>query len=256
MRRNSKTLLHLSLFICSLAIGNVGFGAESLTITLPKSVASKTKALNSQFLLFPAAKERSEEKGPLLIFLHGGGGGRRPLAKFKNEFVAQQVAERQLPLTVVIPQRITNPKVESGWQPEDLNHLLAYLLEQHPIDPDRVYLTGMSMGGAGTWFWANHSPQHFAAIAPIAAGGQTGPKDPLLVDPKSYQKLPVWAFHGDKDRVCPHVQIDSLVKNIKLLGGPVRFTLYDGVGHGNILKRVYQTDEFYEWLLMQKRSTH
>ena len=229
---------------------------EPQRVTLPKSISQQTKALNSDFLLFPPNASPPTQKSPLLIFLHGGGGGRRPLDRFKKERVALEVQKRNLPLTVVIPQRTQNRDVEGGWQPDDLNLLLAYLIQHHAIDPDRVYLTGMSMGGAGTWFWANHSPQHFAAIAPIAAGGQTGPKDPLLVDPERLKGVPLWAFHGSKDKVCPHQQIEALVEAIKQRGGTARWTLYEGVGHGGIVPLVYQTDQLFQWLLEQNRATH
>ncbi len=251
LRNSLKMFLSITLM---LAGSNRTLSGETQTITLPKSISQQTKALNQDFLLFSPKSLPERSKHPLLIYLHGGGGGRRELDAFKKEHVVVEVQNRELPLKVVIPQRTVNRKVASGWQPHDLNLFLTYLIENHAIDPDRVYLTGMSMGGAGTWFWANHSPKRFAAIAPIAAGGQTGPKDPLIVDPEQLKTIPIWAFHGSSDKVCPHQQIQDLVEKIKQRNGLIRWTLYDNVGHGNIVSRVYQNDEFYKWLLHQNRT--
>jgi predicted peptidase len=109
------------------------------------------------------------------------------------------------------------------------------------------------MGGAGTGLWADKNPERFAAMVPSSAGGQTGPKDKLIVIPEALKDLPIQAFYGTADEVCPPQQIEELVNQIKKLDGKTPITLYDGTGHGGIIERVYGDREVFEWSLSQQR---
>ena len=110
-------------------------------------------------------------------------------------------------------------------------------------------MLGLSMGGFGSWSLAAKEPNLFAAVAPVCGGG----------DPRTAQKLkdlPIWAFHGDADRVVPISASQKMVDAVKEAGGNrIKFTVYEGVGHDS-WTTTYANQEFYDWLLTQRRSNH
>ena len=117
------------------------------------------------------------------------------------------------------------------------------LKEEYKVDEDRVYLTGLSMGGFGTWYTAMARPDLFAAIAPICGGGMAWNAGVL--------KMPVWAFHGVEDKTVSVTQSDEMVAGIKANGGDVIYTRMEGVGH-NAWENAYNS-RLMEWLLSKKR---
>ena len=131
--------------------------------------------------------------------------------------------------------------------PEELAALLDVLEEKYKVDRDRIYVTGLSMGGFGTWALAAHQPGRFAAIAPVCGGG----------DVKTVEKfahLPVWVFHGGRDRVVPQSRSDVMVEALKKAGATnVKYTVYPEAGHDSWTE-TYNNDDFYKWLLEQKRA--
>jgi len=135
-----------------------------------------------------------------------------------------------------------------GWKATDLLiELLDGIIATHNIDPHRVYLTGLSLGGYGTWNLATYHPNRFAAIAPICGGGV-----PRLA--WRLQNTPTWAFHGEKDDSVPPSESESMVRALEALGGEVRFTLYPDVGH-NAWDPAYDDPELYEWFLSHSLET-
>ena len=128
--------------------------------------------------------------------------------------------------------------------------MLAALLDQietdYRIDPDRIYLTGLSMGGYGTWSLASHQPERFAAIAPICGGGDTAQAHKIA-------DLPIWAFHGDADSVVALAKTQEMIDAVTEAGGTPKFTIYPGVGHDS-WTATYNNPEFYEWLFAQQRN--
>ena len=145
---------------------------------------------------------------------------------------------------VLIPQCPTY----SYWpmQVENLNVLLDEILSTYRVDPDRVYLTGLSMGGFGTWYMAYQYPERFAAIAPVCGAGIPSSIERL-------KDLPIWVFHGDKDPIIPVHESEILVERIQAAGGNIRFTRYPDVGHDSWVK-AYGSDELYAWFLRHKRG--
>jgi len=118
------------------------------------------------------------------------------------------------------------------------------------VDKDRVYLTGLSMGGFGVWALATEYPDRFAAIAPICGGGRR-----LLDFPGRLARivnLPVWSFHGDRDEEIPVEESTKLVEALRQHGGNVASTVYPGVGH-DAWTRTYANPELYDWFLAQAR---
>ncbi|MFW5692188.1 MAG: prolyl oligopeptidase family serine peptidase, partial [Chloroflexota bacterium] len=124
--------------------------------------------------------------------------------------------------------------------------LLDHVLEQHNVDPDRVYLTGLSMGGFGTWDLARLHPDRFAAIAPICGGL------PWLVALGSaaltLRTMPVWAFHGALDDIVPIERSQEAVDALRAAGNDVRFTVYPDLKHDSWTIS-YANPELYTWFL-------
>ena len=130
---------------------------------------------------------------------------------------------------------------------EDKQALVDDVLARHKAaDPDRVYLTGLSMGGFGTWETATEYPERFAAIAPICGGGRPYTAARL-------KKLPTWVFHGEKDPVVPIKRSEEMVDALKKAGGDVKFTRYPEAGHDSWTE-TYNNPELYEWFLKHQRG--
>lgn len=190
----------------------------------------------------------SKEKWPLLFFLHGRGESSGPLSLVKK-WGPPRLVERgeSLPYVVVSPQC----PVKESWAQPGQQALLLKLIEhveaQYKIDTDRVYLTGLSMGGFGSWRLAADHPEMFAAVVPVCGGGIPENADKL-------KSLPIWVWHGTEDRAVPLQRSVEMVEAIKKAGGTsVRFTTLEGVGH-NSWEAAYATPELYEWLDRQSAS--
>lgn len=204
-----------------------------------------TKELKLKYLLaLPEGYEAdAEKKWPLVIFLHGAGERGDNLEAVKKHGPPKLVSEgRKFPFILVSPQC---PK-DQWWPNEPVLELLDHLQATHRVDPDRVILTGLSMGGYGTWAFATRAPERFAAIAPVCGGGV-----PYLM--RSLVKVPVWAFHGAKDTVVVLDESDRLVKALEKAGASVKFTVYPEAGHDSWTE-AYKTEELYEWMMAQKRQ--
>jgi len=136
---------------------------------------------------------------------------------------------------------------QRGWQAETLNGLLDDVLAHYKVDKDRVYVTGLSMGGFGTWALAAAHPEKFAAIVPICGGGNPA-------DATKIKDLPIWIFHGAKDTVVPPSRSEAMEKALKEAGAKeVKYTLYPDAGHDSWTK-TYENPEVWEWLLKHKRN--
>jgi predicted peptidase len=120
------------------------------------------------------------------------------------------------------------------------------LVEDLKLDPRRIYVSGLSMGGFGAWKLVASKPERFAALVPVCGGG----------DPNWAQRLrdvPTWAFHGAEDSVVSVRHTQSMVDALRAVGAPIRFTLYPDVGHES-WAQTYENPELYEWLLGQRRT--
>jgi dienelactone hydrolase len=202
----------------------------------------KVKVKLGYLLALPEGYEQEKKAWPLVLFLHGAGETGTDLSKVKIHGPPKLVeAGKKFPFILVSPQT-----PQRGWNTDALLGLLDEIQANHRVDPDRVYVTGLSMGGYGTWALAAAAPDRFAAAAPICGGGNPRNAGPL-------KRLPIWAFHGDKDNVVPLMQSQAMVDAIKAAGGNVKLTVYPGVGHDS-WTATYENPEFYDWLLQQKRQ--
>jgi predicted peptidase len=204
-----------------------------------------TKTVRSNYLLYlpPDYGKDPQKKWPLLVFLHGMGERGNNLNDVKVHGPPKEIARgRVLPFVVVSPQ------CPSGewWRPDVVMALTDEIIARYNCDPDRVYLTGLSMGGFGTWETAIAYPDRFAAIAPVCGGGNPF-RAPEL------KNVAVWAFHGALDRAVPPSQTENMVGVLKQAGGNPRYTRYPQAEHDSWTV-TYANRELYAWLLEQKRG--
>ncbi|MBN1286474.1 MAG: prolyl oligopeptidase family serine peptidase [Anaerolineae bacterium] len=179
---------------------------------------------------------------PLILFLHGAGERGSDLNLVKLHGPPKLIEQgRRFPFIVVSPQCSRH-----SWWPvevEALNALLDEIMASYAVDPKRVYLTGLSMGGFGTWALAAAYPGRFAAIAPICGGG----------DPETacaLKNTPTWVFHGARDQTVPLSESKQMVDAVLACGGPVepRLTVYPEAEHDSWTK-TYNNSRLYDWFL-------
>jgi predicted peptidase len=187
----------------------------------------------------------TSKKWPLVIFLHGSGERGDDLELIKKHGPPKLIAAEQK-----FPAVIASLQCESGdlWNPHGVKAVTDYLFKTLRIDPARVYLTGISMGGFGTWETAFEYPDTYAAIAPICGGAGV-----RWVTAERIKHLPAWIFHGDKDGAVPVENSHKIHDALKKIGAPVKLTIYPGVGHDS-WTATYDNPEFWKWLFEQKRS--
>ncbi|MGA0134760.1 MAG: dienelactone hydrolase family protein [Opitutales bacterium] len=195
-------------------------------------------------LYMPVHAAKPGAKLPLVVFLHGAGErGSDVKALHKNNLPKRLDAMSDLPYVVVAPQC---PAGQRWSDVKRLNAFLDHLLKGLPVDPDRVTLTGLSLGGMGTWTWGAANPERFAALAPVCG---LADKEAL----KSLKGMPVWAFHGDKDKAVPFAAGKAAADAARAAGADVKFTTYPGVGHDSWVK-AYAEPDFDSWVLSHRRA--
>ncbi|MBT5711354.1 phospholipase [Candidatus Poribacteria bacterium] len=202
------------------------------------------KIARLEYLLhLPADYDADGDASPLILFLHGAGERGDDLEKVKVHGIAK-IAEAQadFPFIAVSPQCPTR----SWWtgEVEALEALLAEVIETHNVDESRVYLTGLSMGGFGSWALAIRNPSLFAAIAPVCGGGE--PEKVAAI-----KDLPVWNFHGAKDTVVEPERSQTMVDALEAAGGDVKYTLHPEANHDSWTV-TYDNPELYEWFLSHR----
>ena len=186
-----------------------------------------------------------KEKLPLVIQLHGAGErgeGEEDLNLVDVHGFSKLLKEKDYKCTVVMPQCPKN----TFWaaRVESIIKFVEQLIEEYNADPDRVYLTGLSMGGFGTWFTAMARPDLFAAIAPVCGGGMPWNAKVL--------KMPVWTFHGLADALVSPAETTDMVDALKKTNPNVKCELYEGVGH-NAWDYAFR-EETLAWILSQKKA--
>jgi predicted peptidase len=234
---------------------------------LPEALAEKTLSLNPEYFVHALPEAKAEAKAdeplPLLIFLHGGGGVGQDIERIARQsgFLRNALRRNSINSWIVAPQAAKSPRKaggsRGGWQVADLDLLLAHLLETLPIDPDRVYLTGISMGGYGTLMWAGYRPDHFAAIAPMVGGlGPEGPKDiteDLDLWGRNLAKIPMRAYYGAKDKIVPPDRGEMIREAIDQAGGELaEVIILQDKGH-NAASTPYSQPEFFQWLFSHRK---
>ena len=213
-------------------------------------------------LMKPISFDKSK-RYPVIVSLHGAGGrgedNRRQLKDW-NRLLADKKRRTDHPCYVLAPQS------KSLWNKTHLKNIKSIIRSLPSVDVDRIYILGHSMGGHGTYILIQLDPEYFAAAAPSAGSGlkRTG----KFIDPAVIKDVPIWAFHGDKDRVCPFDRDQKVFDEMKKLGGNMKLTTWKGDGHGVSGKFITGADNgvtevsskrcdpepvFLKWLFKQKR---
>ena len=196
------------------------------------------------YLLY-APETEADARLPLILFLHGAGERGSDLDRVTTQGLPQLLPNLPEPAFVVAPQC----PASSWWTLEldALERLLGEVQENYPVDAARVYLTGLSMGGYGTWHLALKNPTRFAALAPVCGGG---------IPPLAHKlnALPIRAFHGAEDDVVPPAASEKMVEAVTKAGGQANLTVYPGVGH-NSWTRAYSEPDLYTWMFAQRHKS-
>jgi len=232
----------LTLIILSVAVLQ---HATAQNQTMEKEILMQKTVINYLLWLPDGYVNDKSKLYPLLIFLHGSGERGDNLELVKKHGPPSFVENRpDFPFITVSPQ--CTEGAHWAFKVEELQAMLEKLLTKYRIDTDRIYLTGLSMGGFGTWAWACSQPDQFAAIAPVCGGGYPYYTYELI-------NTPVWAFHGDSDDVIPVIKTVEMVEGVNANGGSARMTIYPGVGHDSWVN-AYKEEELYNWLLSHKKK--
>jgi predicted peptidase len=206
-----------------------------------------TKTVDCNYLLYLPADygKDAKKKWPIIMFLHGAGERGSKLDVLRKQGLPKTIAQgKSFDFIIVSPQCPNDI-----WWPEQTDVLISLLDEvetKYRVDNDRIYLTGLSMGGFGTWRLAEQYPQRFAAIAPICGGSERYAAYRL-------KKVPVWAFHGAKDKLVPVERSQEMVDAVKKAGGDAKLTIYPEAEHDSWTE-TYNNPELYEWFLSHRLS--
>jgi predicted peptidase len=257
----------MSLFPFLMLVGMFGMLEPQGTLNiepgmqLPQSVAIQAhdglaaRDVTIHYLLFTPKEYKSDgEPWPLLLFLHGyGESGRNELERVKIHGPPKLVGKRaDFPFVLVAPQRppvkYDMQEIVKAWKAEELIQLVDHVANNLNVDPTRIYVTGLSMGGFGTWRLVATHPERFAAAVPICGGGEPEAMAESLAG------VPIWAFHGARDQVVPLSASEKMVDAVRRAGGDVRLTVYPEVEHDS-WTQTYLNDEVYQWLLSHRKTS-
>tara|TARA_R110002072_G_scaffold13481_1_gene56655 strand:+ start:86029 stop:86784 length:756 start_codon:yes stop_codon:yes gene_type:complete len=243
------------------AVAEQDFGIGEILFT-----GGKYEKEKFTYLILPPLKIEEGKQYPLLFFMHGAGERGNDVKKLLPHLPNQMSKEEWLgkyPCFMVIPQcRNGEQWVDQAWsqkqsvpikdQPTDQMAMAMAVLDQSlktlPIDRSRVYLTGLSMGGFGSWDLAMRKPELFAAVAPVCGGGDETQAARL-------KNIPIWAAHGDADTVVWPVRSRTMVEAIQAVGGNVKYTEYPGVGHNSWTPFYSNPDGVIAWMFQQRKQS-
>jgi len=201
------------------------------------------------FLLYlPKDFKKDGGQWPFMLFLHGRGESSGPLSLVKK-WGPPRLADRgeSFPYIIASPQCPVKESWAQPGQQELLVKLIEHIEKNYAVDENRVYLTGLSMGGYGSWRLAADHPELFAAVAPVCGGGKPEDADKLA-------QLPIWVWHGAEDAAVPVQKSIDMVEAIKKAGGTkIRFTTLEHIGH-NSWEAAYATPELYQWFDKQSKK--
>ncbi len=186
-------------------------------------------------------------KWPLIVFLHGAGERGTDLELVKKHGPPKLIAAGRKFEAIVASLQCPAGQI---WNTHGIKALTDHLVSTLKVDADRVYLTGLSMGGFATWELALDHPETFAAIVPICGGAGV-----RFIMADRIRKLPVWIFHGAKDPVVEPAYSKKMFDVLTRIGGNVKLTMYPDAQHDS-WTAAYADPELWKWLLAQKRPAH
>ena len=184
---------------------------------------------------------------PIILFLHGMGERGDDLELVKIHGIPKIVkTKKDFPFIAVSPQCPTEYVWRDKKMLQAVESLILKIIKNYRIDKTRVYVTGLSMGGYGTWALAARRPELFAAAVPICGGG-----DPATVN--VLKNLPIWVFHGGLDKVVLSEESEKMVRALEKDGGKVRYTLYPEAYHDSWTE-TYDNPALYDWMLSKRKA--
>jgi predicted peptidase len=231
------------LLAASLALGTA-LTAQAAPVQKPRTATIRSTIDYLTFL--PKSYSSKGDPVPLIIFLHGSGESGNDLNKVKV-WGPPAIAEKD----PAFPFMVVSPQAREGewWHANLLKGMLDEVLAKYNVDRNRVYLTGLSMGGYGAWDLAIRYPEYFAAIAPICGGGNT-----LRIG--RLKEIPTWVFHGLKDDSVPERESAAMVAALKTAGGDVKYTVLPNGGHVDAWVYAYGEAGLFDWFLEHRRAAH
>lgn len=226
-----------------------------------KVFTEDSKSLPYRFVKPLNYTENNEEKYPLILFLHGAGerGNDNELQlTYVDTVFGKEWFRNKYPSFVVLPQCPLEKRwVEVDWklpthkQPEHMSEQLQLVMKiiesvtkEFNVDTTRIYVIGLSMGGFGTWDLISRFPNKFAAAIPICGGADVSTACKI-------KNMPVWAFHGAKDKVVMVDRSRKMIEAMQKCGATPKYTEYKNSGH-LIWNKVFANKKVWEWLFNQK----
>jgi predicted peptidase len=250
--------LRLCAAVASLVLAPSAAGAQDVDGFAARSFKG-ANGVTMIYRLFNPGAQPAKKALPLVVYLHGSGGiGDDNLKQISGgntrgtHVWTTPDAQRKHPTYVLAPQL---PRGQQWGAPdsdrlsshaETLLQLIAALTQEFSLDPDRVYLTGQSLGGGGTWDIISKRPDLFAAAVPLCGDG-----NPSRV--VAARRLAIWVFHGAQDPLVPVTGSRELVAALRAVGSPVKYTEYPDVGH-DVWTRAYVDPALADWLFGQRRA--
>lgn len=195
-----------------------------------------------KYLLYFPRDYRKDKKFPLMLFLHGSEERGNRLELVKRHGPPKIVETKDLPFIIISPLCPSR----RYWMPNPLMETLNEVIQETNADKERIYGTGISMGGYGIWDLAIQFPETFAALAPVCGGGD---------ESKVYRikDVPTWVFHGAKDDTVPLSESATMVQELMKAGGMVTFTIYPDADHDSWTE-TYNNNKLFEWFLMHRKQ--
>lgn len=234
--------------ICSLGVSDQAAGESGSAPSgqqahiLRREVPHK---VTIQYLLFlPNGYEKSTDRWPLILYLHGGSLRGDDITQMRKLGLTEKVeSDPNFPFIVASPQC---PKGEIWTDVDALGAVLDEVARTHRVDQDRIYVTGHSMGGRGALYMAYKMPDRFAAVVSLA------PLAPITAWADKLSAVPLWLFHGPNDQFTPLREVEDLVHAMAAAGGHPQMTVLPGRDH--YILDVYDRSDLYKWLAQQKRK--
>lgn len=240
---------HISFGLTALLVSSTLHAAQ----TPQKLETEVTRKISVGYLLhLPEGYDSDKDKKwPVILFLHGAGERGENLNQVTKHGPPKLIKQgKKIPFIVISPQCPKNQLWDNGI----LIALLDHVMDKHQCDPKRIYLTGLSMGGFGTFSLGLAHPERFAAMAPICGGGEwIKVYAAKRAKPEAFKTLGVWAFHGGKDRVVLPEQSERMINALKKAGCEgAKLSVYPEAGH-DAWTKTYENPKLFEWFLSHSR---
>ena len=261
-----KRHIIIAVILCGIVVAGPAWARHPETGFLNRVVA--VDGVNYDYQVFVPRNWSKNTKWPVILFLHGYGEEGDDGLVQTEEGLGMAIRNHvdRFPFVVVFPQcRKKDWWTNASMEAQALK-ALDQTMKEFKGDPQRVYLTGLSMGGYGTWDIGSKHAERFAALVPVCGGIRLPPghhlgdlkdvpadPDPYAAVAQKIGKTPVWVFHGGADDTVPVTESRNMVEALKTAGGDVHYTEYEGVGH-NSWDKAYDTAELFTWKLSHTLS--